>query len=1154
VLPLVGAPAGGATTEDADPIDERRAWTAATDADAPALATGPDGERAYRAGHAGDGDAGGALVEALDAATGEIRWSAERPDGGAGYAAASDLEVGPAGDRVLAAGAYRTDYGEQAPFAVALDARTGDLLWSLAPEPSASTTAAGLAVPGAGDRALLATWSPDEGTVRAHSLDLATGHVHGSLDLAGELAPGAQPLAWTGAPDRPAAHLLAATDDGLTTLAVNATAGEVRWTATEAGAYGDGWPLVSPRAVATPAGDGPGEGLVVVAAAAGPPEGPRQARLMAYDAGTGEPAWRRALNAPEGAVADPVALAVDEPRGRVVATVAERSPAAPDGLARTVAVEAADGTLAWSHREDAIAHPADLALDHRAERAHVTGWTADEAPRPATLSLAAADGTRAWTHVGEGPARGLDAAVTPDAARVLVAERAPDAQATRTAALDTGVEVEVDVTPDRQRRTAGPLGEERHPVEAANVGSLPATVEPRVTGLDDGWTAYLERDGQPVDTVDLDPGARAELDLAVVPPRTSLAGSSWANLTLEPQAAPVAAGHAATLTTVEATGGLSSPTAPARAAPPCAWARDHAGTAPGDPTACEASAEPVGAANATVAAATGDPARGSHAADDDPLDRPEDARVDRWWTGLEDHVTPAPDEPSGPDEFDGTWDRSRNRTWPGDTVHATLLPDGNVLYHTGLGGGFVWDPVQEYKVADRPTNTWLFCSGMALLPDGDLYAPGGTTGIFPFVGARTAERFDAQGYEWSQVANMTHERWYPTAVTLGSGDVGVLTGLTHDEANGTFIIEPAVTYDAEADAYADAGSRLLPTYSKAYSLPSGEVFVTSPDTTSLRWDPDAGTFHDVAEREGPLRIGGGSALLDAATGSVLEFGGGGGDAISFGDGVTDHAEVFDPDRGSWREVEPMHHARLWPDAVLLPDGDVLALGGAAEEHDHDHDAGGHDGEVPLPVETYDPEAATWIEGPAPETPMAYHSTALLLPDGRVLSVNQHENDPQFFEPWYLQVEDRPEVLEAPEATSYGVPATLVVDEPGGVDEVHATRHSAVTHSLNTEQRRLPLDTVTWPGHPAARVLLPGNPSYAPPGYYMVFAVDDGVPAEAPSFRLTDGPLGVPDRPPRALGPPAPSDPAGAHVDDVVEAQLDEHERHGGAHDHPGLDD
>jgi len=126
--------------------------------------------------------------------------------------------------------------------------------------------------------------------------------------------------------------------------------------------------------------------------------------------------------------------------------------------------------------------------------------------------------------------------------------------------------------------------------------------------------------------------------------------------------------------------------------------------------------------------------------------------------------------------------------------------------------------------------------------------------------------------------------------------------------------------------------------------------------------------------------------------------------------------------------------------------------------------------------------------------------------------------------------------------AYGTGANVVLEARAGVDDLVAVRASATTHSLDTEQRRLPLEQAPLPSYPAQRVEAPTLPGTAPPGPYMAFAVDD-VASQARRLELGQGALELPVYPADSeliqRSEPGP----GADQVDAWAADGDHHARH-----------
>ena len=144
---------------------------------------------------------------------------------------------------------------------------------------------------------------------------------------------------------------------------------------------------------------------------------------------------------------------------------------------------------------------------------------------------------------------------------------------------------------------------------------------------------------------------------------------------------------------------------------------------------------------------------------------------------------------------------------------------------------------------------------------------------------------------------------------------------------------------------------------------------------------------------------------------------------------------------------------------------------------------------------------------ADDTYRGYHSTALLLPDAQVmtgggdyLDSNMMEifSPPYLFKPNSNDPADQPIITSAPTAVSYGASFTVQIappPTPQNITRATFLRSGSVTHSFNMEQRFLELMTLGGPG-PAVQVTAPANSKLAPPGYYLLFLINNlGVPSK-----------------------------------------------------------
>jgi hypothetical protein len=187
----------------------------------------------------------------------------------------------------------------------------------------------------------------------------------------------------------------------------------------------------------------------------------------------------------------------------------------------------------------------------------------------------------------------------------------------------------------------------------------------------------------------------------------------------------------------------------------------------------------------------------------------------------------------------------------------------------------------------------------------------------------------------------------------------------------------------------------------------------------------------------------------------------------------------------------MHYARGWANTVILADGSLLVVGGGQS---------GSYGSPIFTAEWYDPVSATWADMAAQTAPRMYHSTALLLPDGRVLSAGQSQGSYQktgeIFSLPYLFAGARPTISSAPSSLGYNQQFTISTPNFASIARVALVRPGAVTHSVNFDQRYVDL-TYRSNGSSGLTATSPPDSNHAPPGWYMLFILNSsGVPSVA----------------------------------------------------------
>jgi hypothetical protein len=486
-------------------------------------------------------------------------------------------------------------------------------------------------------------------------------------------------------------------------------------------------------------------------------------------------------------------------------------------------------------------------------------------------------------------------------------------------------------------------------------------------------------------------------------------------------------------------------------------------------------------------------------------------------------------------------------------VHAALLPTGKVLFFAGSGSSgirfrspdfgneakgiftsVVWDPATPpgpgganfthpptiRTAAGKPFD--FFCGGDSFLPDGRLLSAGGTLDYDPFKGRADATVFDPGTETWSFIHPMQQGRWYPTLITMGDGRVLAATGL-NEAGNGHN--QAMELYSAATNAWQalhlPAGLPELPLYAHLFLMHDGRVFFSGgrmddplqvePCILDLGQNPVGLTF--VPDLLDPiLRNQSASVLLPPAQEQKVLIIGGGPVGKEDKTDATGQVSIVDlaAAHPTYVAATPMKLPRLHLNAVLLPDRTVFVTGGSLKQEDAPL--------ARLQAESFDPATGQWSLMATAAIPRLYHSTALLLPDGRVVaaggnpeggrSVTWEPPDPEeemrieVFSPPYLFRGPRPTIGVVATEWTYGQQVAVPTPHAGAIKWAQLVKNGVTTHSFDCGQRLVDLPIASR-GAAVLNVTVTANRNVAPPGWYMLFVVDtDGVPSVAAWVHLT----------------------------------------------------
>ncbi|KAK2008599.1 kelch domain-containing protein [Colletotrichum eremochloae] len=436
---------------------------------------------------------------------------------------------------------------------------------------------------------------------------------------------------------------------------------------------------------------------------------------------------------------------------------------------------------------------------------------------------------------------------------------------------------------------------------------------------------------------------------------------------------------------------------------------------------------------------------------------------------------------------------------------------------------FVTGAISQRTVAN--TRHDMFCPGISQLQDGRILIQGGSD-------AEAVSIYDPATNEFTRGPDMTVARGYQTSTTLSNGKVFTVGGAYSGKREGkngevydpvantwTYLpganVEPILTNDHEGIWREDNHAWL-------FGWKNSSIFHAGP-SKDQHWFgiQGAGSVIKAATRDTDDAMCGVWVMYDAVAGKIFSAGG----SPDYTDSpATQRAHITtigEPNTPSKVErVADMGFPRGFANAVVLPDGQVLITGGQRRSMVFTNTDG------ILVAELFNPKTREWKQMAPMAVPRNYHSVTILLPDATVFTgggglcyiqtigassagcdKTVDHADGQIFEPPYLFNKDgsraaRP-VISAISAEPVKAGATLkfTVEGVEGQGEVTMIRTGSVTHSVNTDQRRVPLNNVKVDGTEYSTTL-PDDYGILLPGYYYLFvSTPEGTPSVAKTVHV-----------------------------------------------------
>ena len=465
---------------------------------------------------------------------------------------------------------------------------------------------------------------------------------------------------------------------------------------------------------------------------------------------------------------------------------------------------------------------------------------------------------------------------------------------------------------------------------------------------------------------------------------------------------------------------------------------------------------------------------------------------------------------------------------------AANLPDGKLLlwaarsptsFSTSSNEAYtytsVFDPVTRSSspLSVTATGHQMFCPGLSMLADGSVLVTGGSD-------AAKTSLYDPSLGGWVTGAQLGITRAYQSSTTMSDGSVftvggswngglggkygevwsastrtwRTLAGVPANMPDATNVSNPPLAGPDAAGVYRGDNHMWL------FGAAGGWVFHAGP-AAAMHWIDTSGNgaiLQAGPRSDDPYAMTASAVMYDVN--KILKLGG----APNHDSGnAFNTAYIIDinagpPNPPTVRKVSPMAYGRTFVNSVVLPNGEVFVMGGQTQPLPFS------DSYSVLAAELWSPVFESFITLPPMQKPRNYHSVALLLPDARVLAGGgglcgcpADHLDAEIYTPPYLLAPDgspapRPAITAAPATATWG--SQIAVGTDRAATGFALVRMASATHSVNTDQRRIPLSFTGTAG--SYQLSIPADRGVVLPGNYMLFALDgSGVPSVARTINI-----------------------------------------------------
>ena len=381
-----------------------------------------------------------------------------------------------------------------------------------------------------------------------------------------------------------------------------------------------------------------------------------------------------------------------------------------------------------------------------------------------------------------------------------------------------------------------------------------------------------------------------------------------------------------------------------------------------------------------------------------------------------------------------------------------------------------------------------------------------------FQGTGKTYIFDPASETYIPKADLNVKRWYPTLIARANGNPLAVSGL---DGNGQILQGQTEEWNIKYDRWVERTDlvQYFPSYPALFQTANPDVMFYSgsnagygPATRGRKpafWDLSTNSLTTVPGMRDPslLESSGSGWVGPVQNQTIMVAGGGGVGESPLSTGRIDLIKL-NAKQPHYTAGPSLPHGTRYPVLVGLPDDTTLIAGGASDYR------GKHLSDNRTAV-IYHPDTNSLTKAADPLVGRDYHSEALLLPDGRIITLGSNPlfadaNDTELgifeqriaiYTPAYLYHGRRPAIASVPARAQRGSTINVTTPDAASIVKARLIHPGSSTHVTDVDSRTVALQLTVAKG--ALRLTLPQSQALVPQGYYMLFLVNNqGVPSIA----------------------------------------------------------